>query len=91
MKPIMGKTEIHSSTTITNVVRSALPKAPSVKGRHREGSNKMLSCRPDETAICRQLGLISDDELGVKAESKVRNQPPGYLGKLAAVHVNNTL
>lgn len=30
----------------------------------------MLSCRPDEIAICRQLGLISDDELGVRAERR---------------------
>lgn len=50
----------------------------------------MLSCRPDEIAICRQLRLISDDELGVRAERKVRNQPPGDLGKLAAGDVNNT-
>lgn len=51
----------------------------------------MLSCRPDEIAICRQLGLISDDELGVRAERKARNHLPGDLGKLAAGDVNNTL
>lgn len=44
----------------------------------------MLSCRPDEIAICRQLGLISDDELGVRAERKARNHLPGDLGKRAA-------
>lgn len=51
----------------------------------------MLSCRPDEIAICRQLGLISDDELSVRAERKARNQPPGDLGKQAAGDVNNRL
>lgn len=61
----------------------------SVNGRHREESNKMLSCRPDETAICRQLGLISDDELGVKAERKARTSHLGDLGKLAAGDMNN--
>lgn len=62
-----------------------------MKGRLREESDKMLSCRPDDTAICRQLGLIPDDGLGAKAQSKVRKQPHGYLGKLVAGDVNNTL
>lgn len=37
--------------------------------------NVMLSRRPDETAVCRHLGLISDDELGVRAERKTRKKP----------------
>lgn len=51
----------------------------------------MLSPRPDETAVCRHLGLISDDELGVRAERKARKQPPGDLGELAPGDVKDTL
>lgn len=37
----------------------------------------MLSHRADEIAILRQLGLISNDELGVRAGSKVKKTQPG--------------
>ena len=50
----------------------------------------MLSRRPDETAVCRHLGLISDDELGVRAERTARKQPPGDLGELATGDVKDT-
>lgn len=83
MKSIMGKTGICSSTSIATVVSSGSPQtqSPNVNGRHREESNKMLSCRPDDIAICRQLGHVSDEELSVRAERKARNQLPGDLGK----------
>lgn len=94
MKPIMGKTRTCSSTTVTSVVlwsSSSQTPGPEVLMEGAEESNKMLSHRPDGTAICRQLGLISDDELGVRAERKSRNQPLGDLGKLASGDVKDTL
>lgn len=72
MKPIMGKTGICSSTTIAHVVRPGSSQRPSPKVLMEE-SNKMLSCRPDEIAICRQVGLISNDELGVRTEGKAES------------------
>lgn len=50
----------------------------------------MLSCRPDEIAICRQVGLISDDELGVRPERKGRKQLLKDLGKPAAEDMINS-
>lgn len=47
----------------------------------------MLSCRPDKIAICRQVGLISNDELGVRTRRKERKDP----GKLAAHDMINSL
>lgn len=71
MKTIMG----NHSQLCGKVCLFPKAKSPSVNGRCWKKSNPMLSCRPDEIAICRQVGLISDDELGVRTRRKEKKRP----------------
>lgn len=66
MKTIMG----NHSHLCGKVCLFPKANSPSVNGRCWKKSNLILSCRPDEIAICRQVGLISDDELGVGTTRK---------------------